>query len=305
MKRSDLNHLRRLVAWVQCEIGQSPDELVTTYRTVADKLGHPEISPEAKRRLVESHDKARQVPKYVREAVKALDCYARPPGNVVDEHQAVIPSPSKCWCLTCRPISLQDPGSMRMALCPECGNKRCPKANDHRHACTDSNEPGQKGSAYPITQRNATKNVRCLSVDQPIEDGYAEVVHHVNVKASLAYVQRKTGFGYQKTGRLLELALQRGDICEGTYNGRKLDANPSKGNPLTDVLALRSAPEWEPQFDCMSPGQEDLAMQFCQEIAGRRGEPGRPPDLVRLLEMAQALYEVERQDFASNGKEAS
>lgn len=35
-----------------------------------------------------------------------------------------------------------------MILCPTCGNKRCPHANDHRHACTGSNEPGQAGSAY-------------------------------------------------------------------------------------------------------------------------------------------------------------
>jgi hypothetical protein len=36
----------------------------------------------------------------------------------------------------------------RMILCPSCGNKRCPKATDHRLECTGSNEPGQKGSAY-------------------------------------------------------------------------------------------------------------------------------------------------------------
>ena len=30
----------------------------------------------------------------------------------------------------------------------ECGNKRCPHATDHRHACTGSNEPGQPGSVY-------------------------------------------------------------------------------------------------------------------------------------------------------------
>lgn len=35
-----------------------------------------------------------------------------------------------------------------MILCPTCGNKRCPHAADHRHACTGSNEPGQVGSAY-------------------------------------------------------------------------------------------------------------------------------------------------------------
>lgn len=37
---------------------------------------------------------------------------------------------------------------MRMIICPECGNKRCPKASDHRLKCTGSNEPGQEGSVY-------------------------------------------------------------------------------------------------------------------------------------------------------------
>lgn len=50
-----------------------------------------------------------------------------------------------CWCHTCRPVTVFD---MRFIVCPTCGNKRCPKANDHRHECTGSNEPGQKGSAY-------------------------------------------------------------------------------------------------------------------------------------------------------------
>ena len=45
-----------------------------------------------------------------------------------------------CWrCLPDYPV---------MLCCPECGNKRCPRANDHDNACTDSNEPGQPGSAY-------------------------------------------------------------------------------------------------------------------------------------------------------------
>ncbi|EMF8382364.1 hypothetical protein V6117_18630 [Klebsiella pneumoniae] len=51
-----------------------------------------------------------------------------------------------CWCRTCRPVAIND---MRFVVCPECGNKRCPRANDHRNACTGSNEPGQEGSAYP------------------------------------------------------------------------------------------------------------------------------------------------------------
>lgn len=61
---------------------------------------------------------------------------------------AVFASPPapKCWCQTCRPITLAD---MRMVVCPECGNKRCPRANSCANACTGSNAPGQPGSAYP------------------------------------------------------------------------------------------------------------------------------------------------------------
>ena len=55
-----------------------------------------------------------------------------------------------CWCHTCRPVDLND---MRFVVCPDCGNKRCPRANDHRNACTGSNEPGQEGSAYPDAQQ--------------------------------------------------------------------------------------------------------------------------------------------------------
>jgi hypothetical protein len=55
------------------------------------------------------------------------------------------PAAIDCWCRTCRPITVDD---MRFVVCPDCGNKRCPHANDHRNACTGSNEPGQPGSAY-------------------------------------------------------------------------------------------------------------------------------------------------------------
>ncbi|MDX7347668.1 hypothetical protein SJ345_13900 [Citrobacter braakii] len=51
-----------------------------------------------------------------------------------------------CSCRTCRPVTFTD---SRFVVCPECGNKRCPHANDHRNACTGSNAPGQEGSAYP------------------------------------------------------------------------------------------------------------------------------------------------------------
>ncbi|WP_454677497.1 hypothetical protein [Achromobacter marplatensis] len=73
MKRSDMNHLRRLLGWVRCDIGQSPAELQQTMIDVADGLGHPDISPEAKTRMVESYRRAESIPLYVRAAVKALE----------------------------------------------------------------------------------------------------------------------------------------------------------------------------------------------------------------------------------------
>ena len=53
-----------------------------------------------------------------------------------------------CDCHTCRPIDHRDPESVYMRLCPNCGNKRCPRATDHRLECTNSNEPKQEGSIY-------------------------------------------------------------------------------------------------------------------------------------------------------------
>ncbi|WP_407258394.1 hypothetical protein [Klebsiella quasipneumoniae] len=66
--------------------------------------------------------------------------------SVADRWIPVSEQKPDCWCLTCRPLTLND---MRFVVCPDCGNKRCPRANDHRNACTGSNEPGQEGSAYP------------------------------------------------------------------------------------------------------------------------------------------------------------
>ena len=68
--------------------------------------------------------------------------------RICAELSANSPANPNCWCRTCRPVVLND---MRFVVCPDCGNKRCPRANDHKNACTGSNEPGQEGSAYPVT----------------------------------------------------------------------------------------------------------------------------------------------------------
>jgi hypothetical protein len=84
MKTSDVNHLRRLLAWVDCEIGQAPEEMQAMVKDIAAKLGNPEIDDDARRRLVEGHDKARSIPKYIRAAIKALQKTIGP-GEIVPE----------------------------------------------------------------------------------------------------------------------------------------------------------------------------------------------------------------------------
>lgn len=61
-----------------------------------------------------------------------------------------------CNCAKCQAefwtgdpaLGMTSASMIRMALCSKCGNKRCPKATDHENECTNSNEPGQPGSAY-------------------------------------------------------------------------------------------------------------------------------------------------------------
>ncbi|HHY0772982.1 TPA: hypothetical protein ACVWT1_001638 [Klebsiella pneumoniae] len=77
-----------------------------------------------------------------------LYLHAQPAPAVPGKWIPVSEQKPDCWCLTCRPVVLND---MRFVVCPDCGNKRCPRANDHRNACTGSNEPGQEGGAYPDT----------------------------------------------------------------------------------------------------------------------------------------------------------
>jgi hypothetical protein len=52
----------------------------------------------------------------------------------------------KCWAAN--PKHTDAIVSVPFIVCSTCGNKRCPHATDHNLACTGSNEPGQKGSAY-------------------------------------------------------------------------------------------------------------------------------------------------------------
>lgn len=68
--------------------------------------------------------------------------------EVIKAWAAMLAATPKPEC--CRPVAMTD---MRFVVCPDCGNKRCPRANDHRNACTGSNELGQEGSAYPAAPK--------------------------------------------------------------------------------------------------------------------------------------------------------
>jgi hypothetical protein len=69
------------------------------------------------------------------------------------DHPKFGETPARCGnCHRCL-LGVQGPFGLpetahRMIGCSKCGNKRCPKATDHRLDCTNSNEPGQPGSVF-------------------------------------------------------------------------------------------------------------------------------------------------------------
>lgn len=76
----------------------------------------------------------------------------------ITDYYARIDGSDQCQCHACikanRLVGATIDGldlplnAVRMILCPECGNKRCPHASDHNLPCTGSNKSGQPGSVY-------------------------------------------------------------------------------------------------------------------------------------------------------------
>jgi len=60
----------------------------------------------------------------------------------IKELEGILQSMDSCWCEECSPVTMED---CHFVVCPFCGNKRCPKASNHRYKCTNSNETGQIG----------------------------------------------------------------------------------------------------------------------------------------------------------------
>ncbi len=77
-----------------------------------------------------------------------------------------------CWCQQCRNAYADTLTGMekfrfhgsQMVVCPDCGNKRCPRANFHENACTGSNAVGQPGSSWenvkPFAERGLPDGVK-------------------------------------------------------------------------------------------------------------------------------------------------
>lgn len=83
LSTAEINHLRRLLGWVNCEVGQDPDEMVETMKKIAPGVGS--VSAEGRQRIIESMEKSSKVPLYVRSALKALrKAVSDQPGDVVD-----------------------------------------------------------------------------------------------------------------------------------------------------------------------------------------------------------------------------
>lgn len=66
-----------------------------------------------------------------------------------------------------------------MVLCPSCGNKRCPRASDHRFACTGSNDPGQDGSFYGTSWEDLETALKESKKDDPVWQRLNEIAAKV------------------------------------------------------------------------------------------------------------------------------
>jgi hypothetical protein len=89
LDKSQVNHLRRLLGWVRCEVGQTTDEMVDTYRRIAPYL-EDTPSAAAQARITADFRKSQNIPKYVRDAIKALEPVVREAaGEIVDADPVV------------------------------------------------------------------------------------------------------------------------------------------------------------------------------------------------------------------------
>ncbi len=83
-----------------------------------------------------------------------------------------------CWCAKCD--AEETPFRFRMNLCPECGDKRCPRAEDHEKAChvVDASLPAANAAACRSPAQDVMRcpNAACGWLGECIENPPVEVV---------------------------------------------------------------------------------------------------------------------------------
>jgi hypothetical protein len=73
LKQSDINHLQKLLGWVECLIGQDESQVVELAKNLAPKLIEIGKDPsEVKDVFIDDLKRSQQTPLYVRAAVKTL-----------------------------------------------------------------------------------------------------------------------------------------------------------------------------------------------------------------------------------------
>lgn len=77
------------------------------------------------------------------------------------------PKHARCSCKVCAP------DHDYFTMCPDCGNKRCPRATFHGHDCGKSNSTGQIGSTYGTVLCGQSK-CKCIKLNAQMEQSRAE-----------------------------------------------------------------------------------------------------------------------------------
>lgn len=72
MTEAEVNHLRRVLGWMRCEMGQEPDEMVAMTNALVARLGPLEDPEGARVRLQASYERAASYPAYIRHGIKML-----------------------------------------------------------------------------------------------------------------------------------------------------------------------------------------------------------------------------------------
>jgi chromosome segregation ATPase len=113
-----------------------------------------------------------------------------------------------------------------------------------------------------------------------------------HTESQLAEWRSKAGELENENRRLkAELEDQKAECATFRHGHRVASDNCVR---LEGLLEEARKDAWEPKFEAIVHEQEQLAVKFSEEIAGKRGEKPSLPDPVRLLEMAEALYLAER-----------